>query len=148
MSINREAIHTGIYALLQVMLEAGTITTLTRKLRHPNDVQPEEMPYVCMVAKSQQRTQQQQHTPAKYLLPIELYVYVARKGSDEEAATILNQTLDAIDRALERPHNHPMQNLDIPGVIRAAVEGEITTDEGTLGDIAVAVVPIEVLAAG
>lgn len=147
MSINREAIHSAIFELLRPLHDAGTIKTLTRQLQSFTDVPPEDMPYICMVGRNQRRTQQQ-HTPAKYSLPVELYVYVARKGSDEVAATLLNQTLDAIDRALERPHNHPVQDLGVGGVIRAWVEGEITTDEGTLGDIAVAVVPIEVLAAG
>jgi len=147
MSINREAIHLGIYALLQKLEESGELRTLTRKLQHPQDVHPEQMPYCAMVARSQRRTQKQ-HTPGQYYLPVDLYVYVARKGDDIEAATALNQTLDAIDRALERPHNHPAQDLEVPGVIRCWIEGEITTDEGTLGDIAAAVIPIEVLAAG
>lgn len=148
MSINREAIHKGLFTKLQALVDSGAIKTLDRKLRHFNEVQPEEMPYLCMVARNQRRTQAQQHTPGKYTLPVDLYLYVTSKGDDEVPATRLNITLDAIDAALEPPHNHPVQTLDVPGVVRAWVEGEIQTDEGTLGDIAAAVVPVEILAVG
>jgi len=143
-SINREAIHTALYAQLQTVSGAVTVT---RKLRHPNEVEPEEMPYIAMVCKSQHVTQQQ-HRPKVYTLPVDLYVYVSTKGSDDVTQVLLNQTLDAIDRALEAPHNHPAQTLGVPQVIHVRVEGEIQTDEGTLGEIAVAVVPVEIIAAG
>lgn len=141
--MNREAVFGALFTLLQT---ATGFKTFSRKLAHINDVAPEMMPYCAMVCRSQ-RVEQTQHTPPKYTLPVDLYVYVTSQGTDNVPQTTLNNCLDAIDAVLAKVNVFPETNLGLGNVKHVRVQGEIQTDEGTLGDFAVAVVPIEIIAA-
>lgn len=146
MSINREAAY---LALEQRLRAAQGVETVERTLRHIDNVQPEEMPYIGMVCLTQTRTSGTGHLPGKYLLPCSLYLYVARKETGEHAQTLLNNLLDAIDRALEAPHNNPAETLSgTAHVQHMRVEGTIELDAAPLGEMAMAVVPVVIVAAG
>jgi hypothetical protein len=63
-------------------------------------------------------------------------------------ASVLNPLIDALEAALAPlPMNGVWQNLGFPAsVMHTYINGTIETDEGALGDQAVAIVPVEILA--
>lgn len=146
MSINRTAIYNALHARLTSIEGAGCVEL---GLRHIDNVQAEEMPYVGMFIPQQQRVSGTGHLPGKYTLPCQLFVYVSRKDTDVHALHLLNDFLDAIDRALEVPHNWPSDTLtSAPHVVHMRVEGTIELDSAPMGETAMAVVPVVIVAAG
>jgi hypothetical protein len=54
--------------------------------------------------------------------------------------------VDALERALAPSPATGVQNLGLPMMVQHAyISGKIETDEGVLGDQAIAIVPVEVL---
>lgn len=138
--MNREPIYAALFALAS---DSTTWKTASRRLRHWNDVQPEERPALFM-AQRRELAQTRTGEPTIWTLEVDLYVYV---GTGEQApGPILNEKLDAIEASLA-PDN-PIQNVQTLGglVHRCHIDGAIETDEGTLGDLAVAIVPIVIVA--
>ena len=78
-----------------------------------------------------------------------LAVFVYAKAPDEatQPATVLNPLLDAIEAAPAPGGEGTVQTLG--GLAEHAwIAGKIETDEGVLGGQTVAIVPVEILAAG
>lgn len=146
MSISRNVIYTALLERLRGIEGVGCVE---EGLRHIDNVQPEEMPYVGAFVPQQQRIVGERHLPGKYILPCQLFVYVSRKDAGKHALYLLNDILDAIDRALEAPHNWPSDTLtSAPQVIHMRVEGTIDIDSAPMGESAIAVVPVVIVAAG
>lgn len=141
--ITREQIYAALFARLAAV--PGLVTT-SRILKHWADV-PAEMQPALYMAQVREVPVTQTAEPTKWRLTVDVYVYV-RTGGGQVPGTVLNPILDAIEAALPR---HPVSgrhyDLGVPGVEWARIEGAIDTDEGTLGEQAVAIVPIQILAA-
>jgi hypothetical protein len=61
-------------------------------------------------------------------------------------ASILNPLLDSLEQALAPSPASGIQNLGLPDMVQHAyIAGKIETDEGVLGDQAIAIVPVEIL---
>jgi hypothetical protein len=59
---------------------------------------------------------------------------------------LLNPLIDAVEAALAPSPAAGLQNLDLPAMVQhAAIAGKIDTDEGALGDQAIAIIPVEIL---
>jgi hypothetical protein len=59
---------------------------------------------------------------------------------------LLNPLLDALEAALAPSPATGIQNLGLPAMVQHAyIAGKIETDEGVLGDQAIAIVPVEIL---
>lgn len=139
--MNREPIYAALYERLASI---PLLRTRSRKLKHWNDVSAEEQPALYM-AQAREVPTTTTGQPTRWDLFVDVYVYV-RTGGDAVPGTVLNPILDAIEAALPL---HPVTGkhmLDAPGVEWARIDGAIETDEGTLGDQAVAIVPIHILA--
>lgn len=139
--MNREAIYAALFARIAGI--AG-VRTQSRILKHWDDVPAEQQPALFMAQGAQQPITQTGE-PTKWLLFAEIYVYVRTSGG-QVPGTVLNPILDAIEAALPL---HPVtgkHTLDAPGVEWARIDGAIETDEGTLGEQAVAIVSIQILA--
>lgn len=139
--MNREPIYSALYAKLAAITE---LRTRSRVLKHWNDVSPEEQPALFM-AQAREVPTTVTGQPTKWDLFVDVYVY-ARTGSGSVPGAVVNPILDAIEAALPL---HPVTGkhmLDAPGVEWARIDGAIETDEGTLGDQMVAIVPIHILA--
>lgn len=139
--MNREPIYAALFAALQGL---PGVRTSSRILKHWNDV-PAEMQPALFLAQGSQQPVTQTGQPSKWLLAAEVYVYVRTSGG-QVPGSVLNPILDAIEAALPL---HPVtgkHTLDAPGVEWARIDGAIETDEGTLGEQAVAIVPIQILA--
>lgn len=139
--MQRESIYSALFTRLSGI--AG-LKTKSRILKHWNDVSPELRPALFM-SQSTETPITNTGEASKWLLSIDVYVYVATDGTNPPG-TVLNPILDAIEAIFPL---HPItgkHTLDAPGVEWARIEGAIQTDEGTLGNQAVAIVPIQILA--
>jgi hypothetical protein len=137
--MNREAIYSALFAL--VSTAPGLVTT-SRKLLHWNDVQSSARPALFQAQKGETAIQST-GLPTKWMLGVDIYVYVSTKGTDHPGA-VLNPILDAIAAKLDMPF--PGQPQTLGGLVQyARIDGRIETDEGTLGDDAVAIIPVSIL---
>jgi len=138
--ISRETIYSALFARLSA---AGPFVTTSRKLKHWNDVKPPQQPAMFQAQKTEV-PQQTPGLPTKWMLATDVYVYARAPGSSTPS-TIINPLLDAIEAALAPD---PITNkCTLGGLVQHAwIDGEIQTDEGTLGDQTVAIIPIRILA--
>lgn len=140
MSIQREPIFAALAARLGTL---PGVVTFSRRLRHWNDVAAVEQPAVFLAQGAQNATTDT-GLPTIWTLSADLYVYVRTDGG-QDPGPILNQVLDAIDAALA-PDNDVAGRQTLGGLVHyCRIEGAIETDEGTLGDQAVAIIPISIL---
>lgn len=139
--MNTEAIYAALFAQLSAV---QGIKTRSRRLKHWSDVPASQQPAIFQ-AQGSPSVQHAQGLSAKWTMQAEIYVYVQTAGS-ETPATKLNEIIDAIVSALG-PDN-PLKNTNTLGglVHHCRIEGVIETDEGTLGDQAVAIIPVVILA--
>lgn len=142
MSIKREPIHAALFGILQTI---PGLKTCSRRLRHFDDVSPADCPALFMVQKSQ-TTRTQTRVPTIWELDVELVLYVKTDGShDSTPATALNDVLDAIEAALE-PTNRIDPRQTLGGLVYdCKINGAIDTDEGTMGEMAGAIIPIRLV---
>ena len=140
--MNREAIYAALYDRLKTI--PGIVTT-SRKLRHWSDVGQSEQPALFQTQKTQTAIRQT-GLPCKWLLPADIYLYVQDQSADGPS-TAINALIDAVETALA-PDNIIKNTNTLGGLVEyCRIEGSIETDEGTLGDQAVAIIPIIILAA-
>lgn len=144
--INREAIYAALFGLLET---AADFATVDRRLRHWSDVAPAEQPALFMAQKSELARIDTLGAPAVWTLAVDLYVYVHSSDPYLAPATVLNPLLDAVEAALAPSATTGLQNLGLPAMVQhASIRGKVETDEGVLGDQAVAVVPVEIVCVG
>jgi hypothetical protein len=143
--ITREPIFAALWALAA---EAENFATASRRLRHWSDVGPAEQPALFMSEKGSIAEQRPPRgTPAVWKLFADLYLYAHSSDPYLPPASILNPLLDAIEAALMPSPANGIQDLGLPSMVKHAyIAGRIETDEGVLGDQAIAIVPIEILA--
>ncbi|HWK45126.1 MAG TPA: hypothetical protein VNT30_10410 [Stellaceae bacterium] len=141
MTAGREAIAQALFARVT---GTGGFATVGRKLRHWTDVQPAERPALFQVQKGE-TWQRQRGLPPKVTLHLDLYLYVGTAADPSvPPAAELNPLLDAIQAALAPPPSDSVQTLG--GLVdHAWISGRVETDEGVLGDLAVAIIPIDIL---
>lgn len=141
--MNRETIYAALFA--KVTGAAGFITT-SRRLQHWADVPTPNMPALFQAQKDQ-KVERNGRLPAKHHLPAELYVYV-HAGDDPNVAPAptMNALIDAIENALA-PDDPDKLVCTLGGLVTHCwISGDIKTDEGTLGPLSVAIIPIDILA--
>jgi hypothetical protein len=75
-----------------------------------------------------------------------VYLYANTAGADNPGA-VLNPLLDAIEAIINARHPVTGRNsLGMPQAVEwARIDGQIDTDEGVLGDQAVAQIPVAIL---
>lgn len=138
--MNREPIYAALFAKLATV---PGVVTASRKLKHWADVSPIEQPALFQAQKSEVAARTTGLNP-KWTLDVTLYVYVNTSG-DVSPTTTLNDVLDAICAALA-----PLPGLTqtLAGLVHdCRIEGAIETDEGTLGDQAIALIPVRIITA-
>lgn len=141
MSAPRETIQAALFQRLAAI--PGFVTS-SRRLKHWTDVAPAEQPALFQVQKGENWTERRGLPPVRRL-SVELFVYVAT-GADPTVAPsqVMNPLIDAIEAALTPDPGQLTQSLG--GLVEHAwIAGRIETDEGLLGDQAVAIVPVEIL---
>jgi hypothetical protein len=84
--------------------------------------------------------------PIVWTLYVDFYVYAHSSDPYAAPAIILNPLLDALEQALSPSMATGIQNLGLPEMVQHAyIAGKIETDEGVLGDQAIAIVPVEIV---
>ena len=141
--IVREVIYA---ALWELGANAARFASANRRLRHWADLAPAEQPALFMSEKGALATVKQLGAPIVWTLYADFYVYVHSSDPYLAPAAILNPLIDALEAALSPPPTTGIQNLGLPQMVqRAYIAGKIQTDEGVLGDQAIAIVPVEIL---
>jgi hypothetical protein len=141
--INREPIYAALFGLIET---AADFTVVDRRLRHWSDVAPAEQPALFMAQKTELASIKTLGAPTVWTLSVDLYVYVHSSDPYLAPATVLNPLLDAVEAALAPSATTGLQDLGLPASVQHAyINGKIETDEGVLGDQAVAIVPVEIL---
>ena len=141
--IAREPIYAALFALIE---SAVAFVTAERRLRHWSDLAPAEQPALFQSQKSETGAVKALGAPTVWTLNVELYLYAHSSDPYQAPATILNPLLDAVEAALAPAMTTGIQDLGLPAIVQHAyIAGRIETDEGVLGDQAVAIIPVEIL---
>ena len=141
--INREPIYAALFGLIET---AADFAVVDRRLRHWSDVAPAEQPALFMAQKTELASIKTLGASTVWTLAVDLYVYVHSSNPYLAPATVMNPLLDAVEAALAPSATTGLQDLGLPATVQHAyITGKIETDEGVLGDQAVAVIPIEIL---
>ena len=144
--ISREPIYAALFGLVE---SAADFAVVDRRLRHWSDVAPAEQPALFMAQKSETADVRTLGATTVWTLAVDLYVYVHSSDPYLAPATVLNPLLDAVEAALAPSAVTGLQDLGLPAMVQHAyISGRIETDEGVLGDQAVAIVPVEILCVG
>lgn len=137
---SREPVYAALFA--KIAAASGFVTT-SRRLLHWADVDPSMQPAMFMAQGSQLCDLQPRGLPSVWHLQAKVYVYAQTQDTDNPG-TIINPILDAIATALQP---NAIENAQTLGglVTWCRIEGTIETDEGTLGNQLVAIIPINML---
>lgn len=143
--IDREAIYSALWLLGS---GAWNFATANRRLRHWSDVAAVEQPALFMSERGGHAVVKALGAPIVWTLYADFYVYVHSSDPYAAPAMTLNPLLDALERALAPMPATGIQNLGLPAMVsHAYIAGKIETDEGVLGDQAIAIMPVEILCA-
>ena len=141
--IAREPIYAALFELIE---SAAAFVTAERRLRHWSDLAPAEQPALFQSQKSETAAVKRLGAPTVWTLGVELYLYVHSSDPYQPPATMLNPLIDAVEAALSPAATTGVQDLGLPAMVQHAyIAGKIETDEGVLGDQAVAIIPVEIL---
>ena len=140
-------IRESIYAALWTLgTGAANFASVNRRLRHWTDVAPAEQPALFMAEKGGRAVTKALGSPIAWTLYADFYVYVHSSDPYLAPAMVLNPLLDALEAALAPSPATGIQNLGLPAIVQHAyIAGNIETDEGVLGNQAIAIVPVEIL---
>lgn len=139
--MTREPIYAALFSLLSGVAD---FVTVSRRLVHWADVPAAAQPAMFVAQKSEDHVVLT-NTPMRLRLMVNVYIYV-NAGNDPNAtpATQLNNILDALDAAFKI--RSPSENQTLGGLVSyCRIAGNIQTDEGVLGDQAIAIVPVEMM---
>jgi len=141
--IIRESIYAALWTLAA---GAASFVSANRRLRHWADVAPAEQPALFMSEKGGTAVMKALGAPIVWTLYAEFYLYVHSSDPYLPPAMLLNPLLDALEAALAPSPATGIQNLGLPAMVQHAyIAGKIETDEGVLGDQAIAIVPVDIL---
>ena len=140
-------IRESIYAALwELAAGAASFVSANRRLRHWADVAPAEQPALFMSEKGGTAVTKALGAPIVWTLYADFYIYVHSSDPYLAPAIFLNPLLDALEAALAPSPATGIQNLGLPAMVQHAyIAGKVETDEGVLGDRAIAIMPVEVL---
>ncbi len=138
--MDREAIYTALFARFEKMVG---IRTISRRVKMWDEVS--EFPAVFQSQKGENVSKQGRGIPSKLEMYVDVYLY-AKCEPDGVSAQYLNILLDQVTEAIKAPE--PISNKQtLDGLVEDCyIDGQILTDEGVLGDVAIAIVPIHIIA--
>lgn len=137
----REAIYSALFN--KVSGAAGFITA-SRRLQMWTELSANQQPALFQAQKGE-TVNQQKGKPPKYTLSVEIYIYAKSDDPNVPPSSILNPLIDAVEASITPDPVTGVQNLGVGGVSHCWIEGKIETDEGVLGDQAIAIIPVSIL---
>ncbi len=154
--IIREPIYGALWNTVSTAVAANTnlsvpFFTIQRRLRHWSQVPPSEQPAIFMSETGGYaghmggtRIDYVTNAPVVWTLFADFYVYFYETNELVAPGIDLNPLIDAVELAL-KPDWTGFLDLGIPDQVRhARLQGKLQTDEGTLGQQAIAIIPIEI----
>lgn len=146
MSVGHDWAYVGLINLLR---DAGGFKVVEDVLRHWSDVdQRAEMPYCALTMGSESPSYLGRSSLAVWTLRPSLWIYVhAPDPKHAIPRTLISTCIGHLENILRERAGEVAQSLGFPAgrVKHARMQGEIETDEGTLGTIGYAIVPVEVM---
>ena len=151
MNQTRESLYAAIFAKFAgLTFTSGSKTAFgytSRRLFHWETVELDSFPALMQV-QTKEVPKQQRGLPTAWTLEVLLYIYVrteAQQNSTIIPSQLLNPIMDALDTAL-RPDDLKSGTCTLGGLVSHAwISGPVETSEGNLGDLEVAVVPLEIV---
>jgi hypothetical protein len=141
--MRREPIYAALWSLAS---NAAPFATAQRRLRHWADVSPAEQPALFMSEKGSIAKVKALGAPIVWTFFADFFLYAHSSDPYRAPAVILNPLLDAVEAALAPAPATGIQDLGLPEMVQHAyIAGKVETDEGTLGDQAIAIMPVEIL---
>ena len=138
--MTRETIYSALFTKLTGI---PGLVTCSRRLKHYSEVPAIMQPALYQTQASQHVTQIK-GLPSQYSLEAKIWMYTSNTDPAISPATALNNLLDQVDQILKPSIPEDKQTLG--GLVEHCwIDGEIVTDEGGLGDQAVAVFIIKIL---
>jgi hypothetical protein len=138
----RETYYAALFTLLGSLKTAGLVKVVDRKVRLLEEMSGAELPALFMQVGDQRVARKDGHR--QVTLGAEVILYVSNPDSKLSAAIALNGLIDAVDTALKPAPSYRFQTLG--GIAEHAwIEGKIEVFDGTLGQRAAAIVPINIL---
>lgn len=146
--MNREAIAAALFTRVS---GSGAFAVTQRRVRDWTAVSPSECPALFFGLGGSRTINTLGQFPM-WSLEFVAYLYVY-EDSNNGPSSQLNELIDGIVIALQRDENDPAgagvaTNTTLGGLVYSADVKDVQTDEGTFGERGVALVTIEVLAAG
>lgn len=145
MNLNREEVYAALFAQLVALQAANKLTTVSRKLKHIEAVDPTQFPCGYQV-QSDENANARNRLPTVWTLNAEWWLYV-QDGGDDALSKKLNPLLDTVTILLD-PETPLTLNTLSGRVYTAQVSGTVEVIEGVLGDRALAIVPIRIVFSG
>lgn len=145
----REPIYSALFSALQAALlaPAGPFQTVSRRWQDPAQISPADRPALFQVQKEELASTSVNGLPLNWKLTLDLVIYSAGASDSSTApSTELNLLLDAVEAAVRSATPGLSQSLG-GRVTDCRIEGKIEIVENVQGSVALAVVPIEILAA-
>ena len=141
--IAREPIYAALFARVAA---AASFVTAERRFRHWSDVAPAEQPALFQRQKSETALVKTLGAPTVWTFLVELHLYVHSSDPYLTPTMQLNPLLDAVEAALAPAAATGIQDLGLPAMVRHAyIAGKIAAEEDTLGNQAIATIPVEIL---
>lgn len=143
-STTREQLYQALFEKFSNVVE---FKTKSRRWKSFDDVSPKDMPAIFFTQDREVPVQEKQFI-TKWQIRVVLHIYVSTGGSKTiNPSTLVNPIIDAVESMLRPEQSKTMQTLGINGVSHCWIsEDGIDIVEGTLGDIAAIVIPIDILA--
>lgn len=153
MAVNRNEIVDALFARLAAI---PGLKTSSRRLLDFDSVDDSQMPALFLTV-GEQQSSNQKGLPTVWRIKCNVYLYVKNTAPEGPGAQLLD-FITAVEAALEmqpgeatspnaRFANAPTaQNTTLGGLASGCwISGSIESDEGALGDLAVAIIPIDIL---
>jgi|SRR5579863_6985143 len=140
---NRETLYQALFNLVS---QAPGLVTWSRRTMLPQNVDGSDQPALFMDQRGENPERQGQGIPYMWRLEAELKIYCYSGDTSIPPATLLNPILDAIE-AMFPPQIAALVPQTFGGLcVEARLQGDGKGEAGTIGNQAVAFVPVMILA--
>ena len=140
----REQVAAAFFDLVEAAVAAvaapNTPVVVSRRLQHWEAVDPEQHPAVFCAQRGQIRRDTIEGRLLTNFMDFDVYVYVLETDHSQTPSTKLNALVDAVEAAFRPGADGEPQ--DLGGLVQYCELKNVETDEGTLGDQAVAIISI------
>jgi hypothetical protein len=148
MTFPREQIYSALFSTLQSALlsPAGPFRTVTRRWQDPTQLSPADRPALFQVQKEELAKTSVNGLPIGWRIELDLVLYTAGDSEPNSVpSTELNSLLDSVEAAIASALPGLAQSLG-GKVAHCRIEGKIEIVENVNGAMALAVMPVEIVA--